>query len=169
VGPVHRAEGVVDVHVAELGELRAKASSSFSSSSWKRRFSSKQSCPAAQIVDHLLRRVADAVLGQQHLVAGELGEASRRTTSSERLALAGLRPAHVRGEDHLRAGIHRELDGGQRLADARIVGDRARLLVEGTLKSTRMKTRLPWSAPPSPGRAPCRAPSIDLMPGLGLA
>src|SRR5262249_23029064 len=65
----------------------------------------------------------------QHLVTRQLREALAAGLQGEVL-LAGLGAAQVRGEDHLGARIHQQLDGGERLANAGVVGDLPRLLVE---------------------------------------
>ena len=77
VGAVGRAEGVVDVDVAERRQLAAEASSFFSSSGWKRRFSSRRTCPSLRSLDQLPDAVADAVVGEDHVLAEQLREAHR--------------------------------------------------------------------------------------------
>ena len=81
-------------------------------------------------MDHLLGRVADAVLGQVHLVPGELGEASADRLEAELVVALTLGPAEVRGEDDLRPGLDGVLDGGEGGLDPRVVRDLAALLVE---------------------------------------
>ena len=81
---------------------------------------------AAKIEDDLLRRVADAVVGHVHFASEELGEA--RAARLERKLRIGPffgRPRWLARID-ARAALERVLDRRQRLADARVVGDRAR-------------------------------------------
>jgi hypothetical protein len=63
--------------------------------------------------------------------------------ASLRLELAFGRAAEVRGDHHGRALGQRVLDARQRGADAGVVGDGEVVVLDGTLRSARMKTRLP--------------------------
>jgi hypothetical protein len=122
-------ERVVHVDIAELGELPREGFVVLLFLLVEPEVLEQADLVRAQIVDDLLRRVPHAVVGQEHLVAGQLREAGAARLEGE-VPLAGLRAAHVRREDHLRASVHDQLDGRERLADAGIVRDLSRLLVE---------------------------------------
>src|SRR5690606_5661354 len=79
--------------------------------------------PAAQVEDDLLRRVADAVLGQVHLDAEQLGEARPRRLERQLRVRPLLRTPEVAREDDASATLHRVLDRRQRLDDAGVVRD----------------------------------------------
>ena len=88
--------------------------------------------------------------------AEQLGQALGGRAQRERLLEAlARRTAEVAHEDDARAVVDELLDGGQRRADARIVGDDA-VGFTGTLKSTRTSTRLPAAS----------SPSMDLMSAM---
>ena len=72
---MYGAERVVDVDVAELGELPGEGLVVLLLLLVEAQVLEQAELPGAQIVHDLLGRVADAVVGQEHLVAGELGEA----------------------------------------------------------------------------------------------
>src|SRR5262249_19177873 len=83
--------------------------------------------PGAQVVDDLLRRVADAILRQRDVLADELRQARRRRLERVLRVRPLLGPAEVARADEARPALEGVLDRGQRLADALIVGDLAAL------------------------------------------
>ena len=120
------AERVVDVHVAERGQLLAE-----------RRVVLLLALVEAQVLHHehvavaqrrgLRLRVGPHRVGGEHDgLAEKLGQALGGGAQRERFleALAG-RSSEVAHEDDARALLHQTLDGGQRGADARVVGDGA--------------------------------------------
>ncbi len=102
-----RAEGVVHVEVAAVGELAREALV-------VRRLAGVE----ARVLEHV-----DALVRQE--LAQPLGDGGDRVL---RAVLLRLRPAEVRTDAHL-GGIplEQELQGRQRGADARVVGDAAAL------------------------------------------
>ncbi len=111
----------------------------------------QQGLAGLEVGDELGGDFADAIGGEADvLVVGEdvveqLAQADRRpgAGSSPATTLA-LGAAEVRAENHLGLAAQRVLDGGDGLADAGVVEDAGRSSLEsGTLKSTRMSTRLP--------------------------
>ena len=121
----------------------ANSGSFFSSSAWKRRFSSRSTSPGAQPLDGVLRADAERVAGDRHVAAEQLPTGARATGRSRRPSwtLPSGRPRWL-------ARMTPRALGEQR-ADRR---ERRRGCAEssvtlpsssGTLKSTRTKTRLP--------------------------
>ena len=135
---MHRAESVVDVDVAQLAERADEGLVVGLLTGVKAQVLQEHhlrgAVPArrrhAKIVNDLLGRIPDAILGQVHLVAGELGEASPDRLEAELVVALTLWPAEVRGEDHLRPGLDAVFDGGEGGLDPRVVRDLAALLVE---------------------------------------
>ena len=99
VGAVRRAEGVVHVGVEAVDEPRDEGR-----------------------VVALLPRVEPQVLEQLH-AGGELGEPSADRGHGVAVVRRALRPAEVGRRDDGRALLLQPLDGGQRGADAEVVGD----------------------------------------------
>ncbi len=124
VRAVHGAERVVDVDVAELGELLREAVVVLLFFRVEAEVLEQADLAGAQIEDDLLRRVADAVVRHVHFDAEELRERAPHGSSENSGSWPFLRPPEVAREDHARAALDRVLDGRERLADARVVGDR---------------------------------------------
>jgi hypothetical protein len=102
------------------------------SSSWKRRFSSRQTCPA--------RRSWMTFFGASPTQSSGRWTSSRVSSASRSPHTSRLRPSGLPGFGRPRcdaritlAPARSRADGRQRLADARVVGDR-RLLVEGDVE-----------------------------------
>ena len=115
VGPVRGAEGVVDVGVEALDQPGHEGR-----------------------VVRLLARVVAEVLRQLDPGASS---ASRATGATEYLGSGRPLGREMGARHHLGALAAQPLDGGQRSADAQVVGDPA--VAQGTLKSARSRTRLP--------------------------
>ncbi len=123
---VGRAEGVVDVDLAQGRPAGlAKSGSFFSSSLWKRTFSSIRTSPglsALAIASTSGPTQSGAILtGLLEQLAQRLG----RRLQAELRIRAALRPAQVAHQDQRGALLQDVLDGGQRGADALVVRDRA--------------------------------------------
>ena len=105
---VRGGEGVVDVDVAELGQLlrrrpgrsspRLRGSGCSPAAARRRRFSAG---------DRLGRGLADAVVGEGDRLAETLRRAPRRPASATSSARAALRPAEMREQDDLAALVRR--------------------------------------------------------------
>ena len=119
---VSRAECIVDVEIAERGELGGRiAGSFFSSSAWKRRFSSSSTSPGAGFMA--------STAGPTQSGAMRTGrpksccEARRQAPDSSRRLGLPFGTAKVRRQNHARAMVERVLDRGQRCANALVAGD----------------------------------------------
>src|ERR1019366_8578130 len=130
--PVHarvramdRAERVVDIDVGELRQLAAEGLVVLLLFRMEAEVLEQTDAAAAKVVDDLLGRVADAVLGERHVLAEELGEPGGRGLETVLRIGALLRAAEVAGADEPRTPLERVLDRRQRFADARVVGDLA--------------------------------------------
>ena len=128
---VHHAEPVGDERRrprrpprrARSASAARSASSLAVSRGSKRTFSSSATSPSASA----RRRLAAASLGQRDLGAEQLAEPrGHRAPASTSASGRALRPAEVRGHDHLRAGV------GQRL---RCVGSDARIRPSSVIRS----------------------------------
>ena len=75
MGAVRRGKGVVDIEVAELGELATKAGSFFSSPLWKRVFS-RQNVASLHRIDGFGGGLADAIVGEAHRLAEHCASAA---------------------------------------------------------------------------------------------
>ena len=84
---------------------------------------------------------ADTIGGEGDRSCQKLCELLRRQAQAIFWVGSALRPAEMRSKDQARAAFDGQTQRGQRFADARVVGDLPPS--SGTLKSTRMKTRLP--------------------------
>ena len=127
VRPVRRAERVVHVEIGERGERRRERGSFFSSSGWKRRFSSSTT-PAGRVrlLDRALRGLADAVVGEDHGRAEQFRQPRRDRPQAELRRRLAFGPSEVAREHDGRALFERVCDRRQRRADARVVADRRR-------------------------------------------
>ena len=125
----------------------ANAGSLASSSAVEAEVFEQQRLAGLEVAGHLERDVADAVgregdvLAVGENVLEQLAQAVDDRAKAHGLDGLALGAAEVRAEDDLGLVAQRVLDGGEGLADARVVGDDA-VLERGTLKSTRMSTRL---------------------------
>ena len=125
------AEGIVDVDVAQRGELLGEGGIVGLFLRVEAEVLQQQGLAGFELLRHLERNVADAVgregnvfrdvenLLQQNAQAGD---ERPQAHGLDRLALG---PAQVRAEDDLGLVAQRVLDGGKRLADASVVGDDA--------------------------------------------
>jgi hypothetical protein len=77
----------------------------------------------AQVAHDLAGAIAHAVVGQQHFHFHQLGEACGRGLEAELGLDLALGAAEVRSQKDAPASLHDRLDGGDRRADARVVGD----------------------------------------------
>ena len=121
VRAMRRAERVVDIDLGERGQrCRRTPASFFSSSAWKRRFSSSTMLDPAgafACADRFARRLADAVAGKDH----RSRPSSRRQVIGHRLQAElgrrlSLRPPEVRGQHHRGARLERIRNRRQRRA-----------------------------------------------------
>ena len=146
VGAMGAAEGVVDVEVAERGELRGELGSLASSSGWKRRFSSSRVWPDSSWRDISMRDIADAVGRECHVLREiedlfeQQAQPRDQRAQAHRLHRLALGAAEVRAQDDLGLVTQGVLHGG-RVSRMR-VSSVIRPSFRGTLKSTRMSTRL---------------------------
>ena len=126
VRAVRRAERVVDVARRRAPRAPSRTPASFfSSSGWKRRFSSSTTHAGRCAHVDACALVADAVGRERDRPAEQLRQAiGDRPQAQLRFDLA-LRPAEVAGEDDRRALLERVLNGRQRRLDARVVADDA--------------------------------------------
>lgn len=95
-----------------------------------------------QIAGHAGGFVARAVAGEEHLASEQPLDVGDDLTEGVFGIGILLRTAQMRHQDHRAAAGEYFFDGGDRRADAGVVRYAA-LVVEGTLKSTRMIARLP--------------------------
>ena len=126
VRPVRGAERVVHVRLAERGQLLAERRVVLLLALVEAQVLQHQHVAVAQRRGLRLRVGPHGVGGEHDGPAQKLGQAQRGGAQRERLleALAG-RTAEVAHEDDARAVRRQALDGGQRRADARVVGHRA--------------------------------------------
>ena len=146
MGAVGAAEGVVDVDVAEAGEFFGECGIVGLFFRVEAEVFEQERLAGFEVGGHLAGDCADAVGGEGDVLvvaedvveqAAQVGDEGAKAHGLDGLALGA---AEVRAEDDLGLVAERVLDGGEGLADARVVGDDA--VLEGTLKSTRMRTRL---------------------------
>ena len=107
---------------ASEASAAANAGSFFSSSAWKRRFSSRITPPRIGR-DHVGGRRPDAVGRERHRPMDELRQVLGDGLERELRIRLALRPAEVRREDDRRAVVERVGDRRQRRADPRVVRD----------------------------------------------
>ena len=126
MGAVRGAERVVHVRLAERGQLLAERGIVLLLALVEAQVLHHQHVAVAQRRGLRAGVVAHRVGGEHHGLAHKLGELLGGGTQRERLleALAG-RTAEMAHEDDARAVVDELLDGGQRRADARVVGDGA--------------------------------------------
>ncbi len=131
VGAVRAAEGVVDVDVAERRELLGEGWIVGLFFGVEAQVFQQQGLAGLKLARHLLRDFADAVGREGDILArledvieqeAQAGDQRPQAHGFDRLALG---PAEVRAEDDLGLVAQGVLDGGQRLADAGVVGDDA--------------------------------------------
>ena len=103
VRAVHGAEGVVDVDVRQLGELTTERFVVLLFFRVEAEVLEQADVASAQVVDDLLGRVADAVFGQGHVLAEELGETRGGGLEAQPGIGPLLRPAEVARADEPRA------------------------------------------------------------------
>ena len=131
VGAVRAAEGVVDVHIAQLGELLGEGRIVGLLFLVEAQVLQKQRLAGLQLTRHLFGNLAHAVGREGHvlrLVEGLVEQHAQTPghgAQTHRLHRLALGPPQVRTEDHLGLVAQRVLQRGQRLADARVVGDDA--------------------------------------------
>ncbi len=122
---VGRAEGVVDIDIAELGELFGEVRLVLFLFLVEADVFEQQHVAVLQRIGRLLGLGADAVAGELHRFAQKLAE----PVGARLERILGLRPAlgpaKVRHEDHPAAAIDDVLDRRQRHDDTPIVGDLA--------------------------------------------
>ena len=123
MGAVRGAERVVHVRLAERGQFLAERGIVLLLALVEAQVLHHQHVAVAQRGGFRAGVVAHRVGGEHHGLAHKLGELLGGGTQRERLleALAG-RTAEMAHEDDARAVVDEFLDGGQRRADARVVG-----------------------------------------------
>ena len=131
VGAVRAAEGVVDVDVAQRGELLGEGRIVGLLFRVEAEVLQQQGLAGLELLRHLQRDVADAVGREgdvlrdvEHLLQ-QLAQARDQRAQAHGLDRLALGPAEVRAENDLGLVAQRVLDGRQRLADASVVGDDA--------------------------------------------
>ena len=123
MGAVRRAERVVDVCFAELGELLAELGIVLLLALVETKVLENQHLTILKGRCLGLGVWADGVGGERHGATEQLGEAQGRRAQRELLLEAlARRTAEVAHEDDAGAFVDQFLDGGQRSADAGIVG-----------------------------------------------
>ena len=118
-------KGVVDIDVAELGELATWAGSFFSSPLWKRVFSEQEHVAVLHFGDRVVGCLADAVGAEGDRTLDDVGD--RGGDGLERIGLvrAALGPAEMRKQNDLAAFVRDFRDGRRDALDARRVGHAA--------------------------------------------
>ena len=118
------AEGIVDINIAELGELLGKTRIVLLFFGVEPQVFEQQDLAVSQIHRRLQRFVAVGALDERDLPVGEqLGEAlGDRLQRVLRLRLA-LRATEMRQQHDARPPIEQQLERGDRGTDARVVGD----------------------------------------------
>ena len=126
-----RAKGVVHPDVGERRQVPAEGLVVALLALVEAEVLEEQHLPLAEVRDRLLHAVADAVVGQDDVLVEKLGEALGRGLEGELDLVRGvsLRTPEVGSQDDPGLGGDRVPDGGQRGADAGVVGD-APLLVQ---------------------------------------
>ena len=125
VRAVGGAEGVVDVDVGVAGERPREALVVGLLAGRKAQVLQQRHRAGVQVVDHLAGAVADGLVGQGNVGAEQLRQPRGDRLQRILLVRLALGAAEVRGEHHARALLDGELDRGQALADAGVVGDGA--------------------------------------------
>src|SRR5450631_42519 len=125
---VRGAEGVVHVHVALRGKLTHEGFVVLLFLVMKAQVFEQDQLTGAQIADHLLGGVPDAIIGQENVLPEQLAQAERGGLQTEGGVVFALRSPEMGAEDHARAGGDRFLDRRQRSDDALVVRDRSRLV-----------------------------------------
>ena len=117
------AERVVDVHVAERGQLLAERRVVLLLALVEADVLQQQHVTVFQRVDGFLSRRSDKLAREHDVAAEQLLQTARDGAQAEGLLEAlPRRSAAVAREDHSGAVADELVDGGQRRADARIVG-----------------------------------------------
>ena len=131
VGAVGGPEGVVDVDVTERSELLGEVLVVGLLFGVEAEVFEQQGLARLEVGGELKRDRADAVGGEGDVLVGvhdvveQRAQARGDGSQAHRGYFGSLGAAEVRGEDHLCLTAQRVLDGGDGLADARVVGDRA--------------------------------------------
>ncbi len=125
VGAVGGREGVVDVHIAELGQLGGEGGVVLLLAGVEAQVLQQQHAAVGQLGYGLGRRIADAVGSEGHRRAQHLGQGfDHRLQAHGRHDLA-LGPVEVGQQHHLGALAAQGLDGGDDGAQAGVVADAA--------------------------------------------
>ena len=125
------AEGVVDIHVAQLGELLGEGRIVGLLFLVEAQVLQQQRLPRLQLARHLLGNLADAVGREGHVLrlveelVQQLAQSRGHGAQAHRLHHLALGASQVRAENDLGLVAQRIFDRRQCLADARVVGDGA--------------------------------------------
>ena len=129
VGPVAGAEGVVDVEVAERGDLLGEGGVALLLLGVEAEVFEQDHVAGLERGAGLGDRRADAIGQEADRFLQQFGEPRRARRQAEfRVGLA-FGPAEVRHEDQRAALLEHRLDARQRGADALVVGDAARVVL----------------------------------------
>jgi hypothetical protein len=125
VRAVRRAERVIHPHVGEARQLAREGLVVRLLLRVEAEVLEEEHLPLLEVAHELLHAVADAVVGEDHVLLQELGQPRRGGLQRELLPVLRLplRAPEVRGEHDLRLVRDGVLDGGERRADARVVRD----------------------------------------------
>ncbi len=123
VGPVGGGEGVVDVDVAELGQLLGEGRVVLLLALVVAQVLQQQHAAGLQRLDRGLGVGTHAVVGERDVLAEQLGQRLDHRLQAHLRHAAALGPVEVGDEHHLGALAGQLADGRQGGAQARVVGD----------------------------------------------
>src|SRR5579875_680553 len=131
MGAVGGAEGVVNVDFAEIGELFGEVTVVFFFFGVEAEILEEEGLTGLEIPGHLLGDFADTVRGEAYVFVGaedvveEFAEAYGDGAEAEGVDALALGAAEVGGEDDFGSLAQGELESGDGLADAGVVGNAA--------------------------------------------
>jgi hypothetical protein len=140
VGAMGAAEGVVDVDVAEVGELLGEVGIVLLLFGMEAEVFEQEGLAGLEVGGHLEGDLSDAIGGEGDvfILVHDVVEQGAEVVDKRAQAHGGnglaLGAAEVRGEDDLGLVAQGVLDGGQRLADAGVVEDGAAVGGEGDVE-----------------------------------
>ena len=127
VRAMRRAEGIIHVEVAELGQMLGEVRIVGFLLGMEAKVLQQQGLSALQLLRHFfglhanaIRREADVFAAAHNVVEQDAQAFGHRLQAHLGIGLA-LGASQMRGEDEARAMPQRELNAGQRLADASVV------------------------------------------------
>ena len=134
VGPVGRAEGIVDEYIGEVGEGGGEFGVVGFLAGVEAEVFEEEDVARGKGLGLGSNPIADYGVCHLDRSADEVGEASGDGGEPELAVHLSLGPTHVGAEDKARAPVQEELEGGEGGSDAAIVEDCAGLGVQGDVE-----------------------------------